>query len=192
MTTWTDLTNSAVSVGGIPAGSTITALRDNDSALAEGSTGAPRIHGEAAARESTGLTVVVTSAANTVTIQHGAGEVALLTSTTSATAVVAHRYTIKAYSGVIRFKASVKSSTSESPFYIATLRLYKNDVLVGTVTENTTTAEPGTFDVAIAVDDVFEWRLSVQSGGTATISGVSITASDGYVNQPLYILASNI
>jgi hypothetical protein len=192
MTTWTDIANSAVAVGGIPSGSTITALRDNPSALAEGSTGATRIKGEAAARESTGLAVVVTSAADTVTIQHGAGEVFLLNSTTSATEVVAHRYTIKAYSGVIRFKAFIRSSSGSSPFYNATLKLYKNGSLVGTVTENTTTAEAATFNVAIAVDDVFEWRIFVQSGGTATISGVSITANDGYVNQPLYILASNI
>jgi hypothetical protein len=196
MTTWTDLTNSAVSVGGIPAGSTITALRDNDLALAEGSTGAPRIHGEAAARETDGLTVVVTSAANTVTIQHGAGEVAFLTETNSSTDVVARRYTIRTYSGFIRFKASVNSSTSSSPFYNATISLYKNGGLIGSVSENTTAPELASFDVAVAVNDVFEWRLKLNAGAAtsdrATISAVSITANDGYVNQPLYILASNI
>lgn len=41
MTTWTAITNAAVAVGGIPSSSTVTALRDNPSALAEASSGAP-------------------------------------------------------------------------------------------------------------------------------------------------------
>jgi hypothetical protein len=43
MTTYTGLSAGAVGVGGIPSGSTVTALRDNPVAIAEGSTGAPRI-----------------------------------------------------------------------------------------------------------------------------------------------------
>ena len=45
MTTWTTLSAGAVGVGGIPSGSTVTALRDNPVAIAEGSSGAPRIVG---------------------------------------------------------------------------------------------------------------------------------------------------
>lgn len=41
MTTWTNITNAAVAVGGIPSSATVTALRDNPSAVAESSTGAP-------------------------------------------------------------------------------------------------------------------------------------------------------
>ena len=41
MTTWTSISNAAVAVGGIPSSTTVTALRDNPSALAEASTGAP-------------------------------------------------------------------------------------------------------------------------------------------------------
>jgi hypothetical protein len=41
MTTWTSISNAAVAVGGIPSSSTVTALRDNPSAVAEASTGAP-------------------------------------------------------------------------------------------------------------------------------------------------------
>ena len=41
MTTWTTISNAAVAVGGIPSSSTVTALRDNPSAVAEASTGAP-------------------------------------------------------------------------------------------------------------------------------------------------------
>jgi hypothetical protein len=43
MATWTNLPNTAVGVGGLPSGTTVTALRDNPVAIAEGATGAPRI-----------------------------------------------------------------------------------------------------------------------------------------------------
>jgi hypothetical protein len=41
MTTWTSISNAAVAVGGIPASTTVTALRDNPSAIAEAASGAP-------------------------------------------------------------------------------------------------------------------------------------------------------
>lgn len=41
MTTWTTISNAAVAVGAIPSSSTVTALRDNTSAVAESSSGAP-------------------------------------------------------------------------------------------------------------------------------------------------------
>jgi hypothetical protein len=43
MANWTTLPNSAVGVGGLPSGSTVTALRDNPIAIAEGAAGAPRV-----------------------------------------------------------------------------------------------------------------------------------------------------
>lgn len=41
MTTWTTISNAAVAVGAIPSSTTVTALRDNPIAMAEGSSGAP-------------------------------------------------------------------------------------------------------------------------------------------------------
>lgn len=41
MTTWTTISNAAVAVGAIPSSSIVTALRDNPSAVAESSSGAP-------------------------------------------------------------------------------------------------------------------------------------------------------
>lgn len=41
MTTWTTIPNASVAVGGIPSSTTVTALRDNPSAIAESSSGAP-------------------------------------------------------------------------------------------------------------------------------------------------------
>ena len=43
MTDYTILSNTAVGVGGLPSGATVTALRDNPLAIAEGTAGAPRI-----------------------------------------------------------------------------------------------------------------------------------------------------
>jgi hypothetical protein len=41
MTTWSTISNAAVAVGAIPSSSTVTALRDNPSAVAESANGAP-------------------------------------------------------------------------------------------------------------------------------------------------------
>lgn len=43
MTDYTLLSNTAVGVGGLPSGATVTALRDNPIAIAEGAPGAPRV-----------------------------------------------------------------------------------------------------------------------------------------------------
>jgi len=47
MADWTNLPNQAVGVGGLPSGTTVTALRDNPVAIAEGAAGAPRVEGVA-------------------------------------------------------------------------------------------------------------------------------------------------
>ena len=44
MADWTTLPNAAVGVGGLPSGTTVTALRDNPIAIAEGTAGAPRLY----------------------------------------------------------------------------------------------------------------------------------------------------
>lgn len=41
MATWTSISNAAVAVGGIPSSSTVTALRDNPTAIAETASGSP-------------------------------------------------------------------------------------------------------------------------------------------------------
>ena len=47
MADWTNLPNTAVGVGGLPSGTTVTALRDNPVAIAEGAAGAPKVNGRA-------------------------------------------------------------------------------------------------------------------------------------------------
>lgn len=49
MTDYTTLSNTAVGVGGLPSGATVTALRDNPIAIAEGTSGAPKVQGLALA-----------------------------------------------------------------------------------------------------------------------------------------------
>ena len=44
MADWTNLPNAAVGVGGLPSGTTVTALRDNPVAIAQGAAGAPRLY----------------------------------------------------------------------------------------------------------------------------------------------------
>jgi hypothetical protein len=46
MADWTNLPNTAVGVGGLPSGTTVTALRDNPVAIVEGAPGAPIIRRE--------------------------------------------------------------------------------------------------------------------------------------------------
>jgi hypothetical protein len=43
MSTWTTISNAAVAVGGIPASSTVTALRDNPIAIAKAASGSPAV-----------------------------------------------------------------------------------------------------------------------------------------------------
>jgi len=47
VTDYTILSNTAVGVGGLPSGATVTALRDNPIAIAEGAVGAPKIQAAA-------------------------------------------------------------------------------------------------------------------------------------------------
>jgi hypothetical protein len=58
MADWTTLPNTAVGVGGLPSGTTVTALRDNPIAIAEGAAGAPRVRGKALGGISMGAIVV--------------------------------------------------------------------------------------------------------------------------------------
>ncbi len=57
MADWTNLPNAAVGVGGLPSGTTVTALRDNPIAISEGAAGAPRLRVGALQRLSPGAQV---------------------------------------------------------------------------------------------------------------------------------------
>lgn len=158
-------------------------LRDNPIAISEGSADAPRIRGEAAARENNGLLSMAVSAGNTATIQHGHGAVAGVDTTSSIVDVVGYTYTIASYTGSLRFKCThgyVGGGGGST-----TLSLYKNGVLVTTF--STTSSAIRQVDASISNGDVFQWRHRVTAVDNSVLSDISVTASNGYVEQPLYI-----
>ncbi len=67
MADWTNLPNQAVGVGGLPSGTTVTALRDNPVAIAQGAAGAPRVQGSARSFN-TLATATITTSVSSVTI----------------------------------------------------------------------------------------------------------------------------
>lgn len=170
-----------------------TALRDNPIAIIEGASTAPRILGRAIARETEGtngsLPVLAISASDAVTLESGLARVqGFLNRAALAGEVTAFSFTNKAYTGTVRFKASHVVSPSGN----SRLRFYKNGGLVATWNAGTVVSARS-IDVAVAVGDTFEWRheeTSGTSGNTSTVSAVSESANDGYVEQKVYIQSS--
>lgn len=183
MADYTDLSNASVGVGGLPSGATVTALRDNPIAIAEGAVDAPKIQGAAAADEGRGLPVLTVSAAATVTIDRGAASVVGTTSTTSATEVVAQTYTMLSYTGSMRFVATHFATDVSTT---SLLYVYKNDVLVNSWTRAGTVPIERSEDITFVQGDVIEWRHSQTGGGSTVFTNPDIKANDGYVIQHLY------
>lgn len=191
MTTHTTIPNAAVAAGGRPRGSLMTALRDNLYASFEGAFGAPRLQGKAVARVGDGLAVLSIAAAATHVLTVGTGFFLGISSTTSATDVVAATYTMPVYTGAARFNAAHSMNTGGT----STLSLFKNNVLVMAFTTTLTTLVARTIDVSFVPGDVFEWRHKNTSGNGSQVSAVSslsVTGSDAYQNQLPVIKASEI
>lgn len=187
MTSYTAIPNGDIDQDSPVTQPLMTALRDNPIAMAEGDDPAPRILGEAAGRDSSVLArrlPVATVTAGDVTSDQGQGQVTGTTGTTSATNVVAYTYTIRSYSGTLRFFA-VQSIVAGGT---ATAEIYKNNVLVQAYTISSGSANR-TNDVTVAVGDVIEWRHRV-SAGTSNLAA-SVRANNPYVNQNFYRLNSN-
>lgn len=186
MTTYTAITNGQIDQDSPITQPLMTALRDNPIALAEGASGAPRINGSAIARDygSPNLPVVTVSAGDNIS-QQGEGFVAGITLTQSTTEVVGLQYTIKSYSGTLRFNCTHSSSNSTS-----TLSIYKNDVLIQSYTTNITPVARSN-DVSVSVGDVVEWRHKISNAAhTSVISGYGVGANNPYVQQVAYRLRS--
>lgn len=168
----------------------MTALRDNPIAIAEGDDTAPRILGEAAARDSSIAArrlPVVTVAAGSVVSSQGQGRVDGTTLTQSTTNVVAYTFTIRSYSGGLRFSVT---QTNAGPGGTAIAEIYKNNVLVQAYTQTPGTSVR-TNDVTIAVGDVIEWRHRVTGAGESSLSSALVRADNPYINQAFYIRNSN-
>jgi hypothetical protein len=177
VTDYTILSNTAVGVGGLPSGATITALRDNPIAIAEGAPGAPRLLGDAVASLANGaLAILTVAASNAYRAELGAGFVGGTTNTTSAVNVVAATYTISNYTGSMRFKASHNSNGSGT----IALDVFKNGVLVATWTANLAVATERTADISVVPTDVIEWRHRLVSGTTSIVTDIKLQASDAF------------
>jgi hypothetical protein len=189
MTTYTAISNTLVAVGAKPFASTIQALRDNPIAIAEGDDNAPRITGDAAGRDSTtaarNLPVATVSAGDVFSSQ-GQGLVLGTTSTSSTSNVVLATFTIRSYSGTLRFTAShsVSDATRTS-----TLEIYKNNTLVQAYTTSSIFAQSRVNDVSIAVGDVIEWRHRISNSDSTSNAGLTssgVSADDPWVTQAFF------
>lgn len=187
MTTYTTIPDADIDQDSPVTQPLMSALRDNPIAIGEGDPTSPGINGLALQNDYNINLPVATVAAGDVTSAQGEGLVIGTLQTTSTSDVVGARYTIKSYTGTLRFKCShriIGSGTS-------TLSLYKNNVLVQSYTNGTTSNVSRSNDVSIVPDDVLEWRHKSSSGlATSALASIFASADDPYVEQPGYRLSS--
>lgn len=162
--------------------------RDNPIAMFEGEVDAPKLAGRAVARDYNNSLPIVTVTAGDVISNQGEGLVEGVLTTSSTTNVVAAKYTIKAYTGTLRFRAvHVASGGVGSSF----LEIYKNNVLVQAYSTGSTSA-PRQNDISIVPGDVIEWRHRASGGSASVLTNVSVRANNPYVEQPTYRLSSEV
>jgi hypothetical protein len=163
-------------------------LRDNLLAVAEGASGALRIQGMALASDNDGLAPVTVSASSAVVPTAGLSPVSGILATISDTYVLGYTFTIRCYTGSMRFLCTHSTVTGDS-----SLQFRKNGSAVSTFSISGSGASAArTVDVAVAIGDVFEWYHANPGSGQSNISAISVTASDGYVTRPVYTLSSRL
>ena len=163
---------------------------NNVIAAFEGASGAPRLRGEAVARPGNGLPVATVSAANTFEADPDTLGFVEGASVAEAVEVVAATYTISAYTGSMRFRASHRSDDGVS---MSRLSFYRNGTLVTSF--NTTGNVPfeRSVDSSVAAGDTIEWRHQRTSGsGDSIFSAPSVFADNPYVEQKVFIRSSNV
>jgi hypothetical protein len=194
MATWTTLPDASLEPGKPIRSIDGLALRDNPVAITEGAAGAPRIIGRAAKRIND-YAVLTVSASDAERVELGSNlEILTLftTSTANPPTVVAIRYTISTYTGSIRFKASHRINSDLG--WTSRLSIFKNGTLIQAYTTTSDSLVVRTNDVSIAPGDIIEWRHSSNNAGiNSIVSGnPTATASDGYIERPLYIANSEV
>ena len=162
MTTWTTLSAGAVGVSGIPSGSTVTALRDNPVAIAEGSSGAPRI---------VGASIHATTAADTIVLYRAGINTSLPliavrgnegSGTISANAIGSEFTALVACGIRVKFTVTITGNSGTSTVYI---RKESTDLT------SYTTGGNKSYDVTLAAGEtVGLWAQSaVTSTGSRTV-----------------------
>ena len=188
MADWTNLPNQAVGVGGLPSGTTVTALRDNPIAIAQGAAGAPRLRGFAAMTVAEYLSLFPLSVdvgVNTLNAEAYDGQ---FTNISNATSTFQSAGIIEAvfFSGNARFRATQFATGGSLSTSQCEIRLLKNGTVVNTFVVTAGTEAGGTvsatrgIDISVAVGDTFEWQQR-RSSGTNTgvgISNMSILVDD--------------
>jgi hypothetical protein len=203
MADWTNLPNTAVGVGGLPSGTTVTALRDNPVAIAEGAAGAPRIVGRSAATLLEYLTQFPFSGLSPGSFELNdfayGGDLAQLFGVTSSTFQTACTITITSLAtGTFTFVGRQTSVRDINTVNVSTseLRLVKNGTVVQswfhTAPSNTSgTAITREVDVSAATGDVFEWEIRKSSGPfTVDGGGTNIRVDDNLITVGLPIKRS--
>ena len=191
MATWTDVSSTVLEPGDPIRSVDIIAIKEKIIAVPEGVTGAPRIVG-LAAKLLADFPVLTVSASDAFSAANGNNFVSG-TTTTSSTAnpptVVAYSWTIEKYTGSIRFKASHSGSPGlEGTVFQSTLAIYKNNVLIQSFNNNTTSFVERIVDVSIVPGDIVQWRHRTNSSaGVSYVTGRAITASDGYTTRSLFV-----
>lgn len=161
------------------------ALRDNPLAIIEGVPGSPPISGSSFGRDfasdpSKYLPVVSVSASDDVVIAQGLEKV-VSEMTSTAIGFVNVGYTVRSYSGSIRFRLPELSAGTQS--------LYRNGNLVGSVA--TGGGLTPFVDSSVSIGDVLEWRNGSTYGFGPLLDESTETASDGYVVVTPYGLSSS-
>ena len=184
MPAYTTITNGLVAVGAKPFATTMQALRDNPLAIAEGDVTAPKILGQAAARDFNEQLPLLTVTAGEVVSAQGEGRIlGTLIVANNAGTVVAVTYKIKSYTGTLRFKASHRIVTAGT----STLQIFKNGTLVQGYTSTSTTAQERINDVTIVPGDVIEWRHTGSgAAGQSQVTNPLVCGNIVYVEQFLY------
>ena len=172
MTTYTGLSAGAVGVGGIPSGSTVTALRDNPIAIADGASGAPRI---------VGASIHATTAADTFVLYRAGINTSLPliavrgnegSGTISANAIGSEFTALVACVIRVKFTVTITGNSGTSTVYI---RKESTDLT------SYTTGGNKSYDVTLAAGETVglwaESAVSSTGSRTVTLTNYRITAN---------------
>lgn len=191
MTIYTGITNGQIDQDSPITQSLLTALRDDPLAIIEGSTGAPRIVGNAAKRIDDFPDLTIT-AADTYSLGGYLLDTTVGTTSTSndVAYVLGYSLEVTKFSGTARFKISHSRTGGTGS---SLLRITKNDVQVASWVNSSTVSAERSADVSVVVGDVIKWEHYTSSEtSVSNLSGLSTTGSDTYTTLPLILKASEV
>ncbi len=191
MTIYTGITNGQIDQDSPITQSLLTALRDDPLAIIEGSTGAPRIVGNAAKRIDDFPDLTIT-AADTYSLGGYLIDTTVGTTSTSndVAYVLGYSLEVTKFSGSARFKISHSRTGGTGS---SRLRITKNDVEVASWVNSSTVSVERSADVSVVVGDVIKWEhYTTSETSVSNLSGLSTTGSDTYTTLPLILKASEV